>query len=133
MDYRSGKSAPTGHIKKGQDKIMEIKCEISVNIDSEQFYRYAIDEYKGSDYYVECGFTTFKTFLTDSTYIRKWLDMRTRTAYYSNDYEMILLNSELCDKVEKALIDYAVRRFEGPISKGKTAPTGHVRKDRTRI
>lgn len=100
---------------------MEIKCEISVNIDSEQFYRYAIDEYKGSDYYVECGFTTFKSFLTDSTYIRHWLDMRANTAYYSNDYEMILLNSELYDRVRKSLIDYAVRRFEGK------------RKDRARL
>ena len=42
---------------------MEIKCEISVNIDSEQFYKYAIDDYIGNkSYYVKCGFTTFKTF-----------------------------------------------------------------------
>lgn len=99
---------------------MEIKCEISVNIDSEQFYKYAVDDYMGSqDYYVECGFTTFKSFLTGSTYIRHWLDIRSRTAY-TNDYEIVLLNSKLCDKVEKALIDYAVRRFEGTVSKGKT-------------
>lgn len=93
---------------------MEIKCEISVNIDSEQFYKYAIDDYIGNkSYYVKCGFTTFKTFLTNSTYIRHWLDMRANTAHYSNDYEIILLNNKLYDKVEKALTDYAIRRYEG--------------------
>ena len=39
--------------------------------------------------------------------------MRANTAHYSNDYEIILLNNKLYDKVEKALTDYAIRRYEG--------------------
>lgn len=93
---------------------MEIKCEISVNIDSEQFYKYAIDDYMGNkSYYVECGFTTFKIFLTNSTYIRHWIEMRANAAYYSNDYELILLNDKLYDEVEKALVIYVLRRYKG--------------------